>query len=256
MDIDLKIDFKDDERNKLYQDFLKQTETYSKIAEDKIKTALNRLDSIFKEYQSNCKSLYEKLTDKIYRKEYAVKGENLHRGYYCPSPIDDIIIGNAPRGKILKRVTSRSKPRYEYDFDEEGKLIIARYLYFDVLDVQHIEIILHNNRCDIGILFWLYENGDITIESVSESVYDESHRITSFMKGYIDCNKFEEVYYEIYSYNESGLKTAEHYDWIGDIYTGDKYIFKHNDEGYLSEYVSEPTMFVNDKFQVDIKRKV
>lgn len=256
MVIDYKLDFKDDKLNKLYQDLLDKRKVYDKVAEDKIKTSLSRLNSIFEEYKPNCKSIYKKAIKQAYKKEYAIKGEYLHRGYYCPSPIADIIVGNAPRGKLLKRVTSRSKPTYEYEFNKQGEIVIARNLCRDTLESQNIEIILHKDRCHIGILFYLDKNEYITIESINESVYDKSNRITSFAKGIIYNSKIQEAECEIYSYNEFGLKTVECYSWIGNSYTGDKYTFEHDIEGNLSEYICEPSMFPDEKYKVNIKRKV
>ena len=61
------------------------------------------------------------------RKEYA-SGSTLHRGYYCPSPTYDIIVGNTKRGKLLKRLTVVSKPSHEYGFDANGKLLYCKWI--------------------------------------------------------------------------------------------------------------------------------
>ena len=56
---------------------------------------------------------------------YGRGGECIHRGFYCPSIVEDIVVGNCNRGKILQR-SPRRKPDYTYGFDSDGKLILVR----------------------------------------------------------------------------------------------------------------------------------
>ena len=65
---------------------------------------------------------YEERTS---RKEYGSGGLSFHRGFYLPSPIQDIYTDNANRGRILKRITSRSRISYEYCYDESDKLFFV-----------------------------------------------------------------------------------------------------------------------------------
>ena len=44
-------------------------------------------------------------------REYSKGGESTHRGYYCPSPVIDLLIGNVSRGRLLKR-----RPAVNYDY--------------------------------------------------------------------------------------------------------------------------------------------
>ena len=50
---------------------------------------------------------------------------DLYRGYYCPSPVDDVICGNVSRGRLLKR-PPRSLPAFEYGFDARDNLLRCR----------------------------------------------------------------------------------------------------------------------------------
>ena len=72
-----------------------------------------RMRAIGDQYNSHCLRILEEMSREVLRKEYSVGGEVMHRGYYCPNPIGDIIIDNAKRGRLLKRLTERSKPSYE-----------------------------------------------------------------------------------------------------------------------------------------------
>ena len=60
-------------------------------------------------------------------KEVVVAGARyMHRGYYCPSLIRELMIDNVCRGRILKHPTVRSKISHRYFFDEHGYLRIAK----------------------------------------------------------------------------------------------------------------------------------
>ena len=50
----------------------------------------------------------------------------LHRGYYCPSPIYDVVIGNCKRGRVLN---DAKHPRawFQYSFDKAGDLIAVTH---------------------------------------------------------------------------------------------------------------------------------
>ena len=260
MERDFKIEFSDSEFNRLYSEYLKQQEKFNIIAKEKINIYKKDLTKIINEYKPDCKALYDDAVDKVIKSEFAVKGETLYRGYYCPSPILDIVVGNINRGKILKRVSVKSKPTYEYGFDDQGKLVLVKHLYneeFDNIGTESAEVILHRKNSIIGILINLDKGGEITIEAVSESIYDEQDRIESFSYGYIgEKGDIYELSKEIYSYDNEGLKTSEVYLYEGSGYSFYKYTFEHDSEGYLREYTAEPSMFSDNKYKVYLKRKV
>lgn len=56
--------------------------------------------------------------------------ECIHRGYYCPSLIKDIVIGNCKCGGIIKRRTAKSERdlSYEYGFCDD-QLIFVRQIF-------------------------------------------------------------------------------------------------------------------------------
>lgn len=260
MERDFKIEFSDSELDRLYQEYLKQQEQFEKIAKEKINIYKRDLTKIINEYQYNFKELYDTAVEKAVKKEFAIKGVTLYRGYYCPSPILDIVVGNINRGKILMRVTGRSKPTYEYGFDEQDKLVLVQHLHneeFDNISTESAEVILHKEKSVVGILINIYKNGEKTIKAVSESIYDEQKRIVSFSYGYLsEKGNINELNKEIYSYDEEGLKTSEVYSYEGSGYSLHKYTFEHDSEGYLREYTAEPNMFSDNKYKVYIKRKV
>lgn len=224
-------------------------------AQKEFKAECDRFTSIAKEYLPVCKKLYSDSIPQIARKDYATGGELLTRGYYCPSPIRDIVIGNCNRGKLLKRVTSHSKPAYEYCFDENDRLILVNYLYSDCA-----EILEYNGDTVTGITFSNDEEHEVT--RIIECQYDENNRITSFIvarSSFNDCN-INEIEKETYAYNEKGLDIAELFNYFEYEGTGtlnyNRFKFRHDDEGYLKEYQDETSIFENAVYQVYVKRKV
>lgn len=220
-----------------------------------LRSECNRFTVIAKKYLPNCQEIYSNLISKVVRKEYSTGGELITRGYYCPSPIYDIVVGNCKRGKLLKKVTSRSKPTYEYCFDKNDKLIIVNYLYSNFT-----EILEYNNDTVLGITFSTGLKSEII--SVTECKYDRHGRIISFVNAdscYNNCN-IDNLKKEYYFYNDSGLCKAEDFDYLDNSHSGIlnyyRYIFEHDDEGYLKEYKVEPSMFENDVYKVFIKRKI
>lgn len=70
-----------------------------------------RLFELYDKYLYRYDELREKALAETRYTEYAKGGETLHRGYYCPSPVYDLIVGNANRGRLLKR-----RPVVNYDY--------------------------------------------------------------------------------------------------------------------------------------------
>ena len=68
------------------------------------------LDYMEKELLSlytECEPCYDKFLEDAQRAvcsiEYGRGGELFHRGYYFPSPFFDLVVGNANRGRLVKR---------------------------------------------------------------------------------------------------------------------------------------------------------
>ena len=247
--------FENNELQKLYEQHKENIKDYPTAQQkEKFQAECNRFSKIAKNYSPLCKGIYEKLIPDIARKEYSTGGELLTRGYYCESPVLDIITGNRKRGKLLKRINSRSKPTYKYCFDKNNKLILINYLHSDCA-----EILEYENNTVVGITFSLTTN---EIICVTECVYDSRNRIVSFItahSAFNDCS-MNEIHKEAFIYNEKGLDTAEVFDYLYNEDCSnlnyDKYRFKHDEEGFLSEYTCETSMFKDDTYKVYVKRKV
>lgn len=60
-----------------------------------------------------------------FRVELVANARYLHRGFYCPSLVRDYFLGNARRGRIIKRPTNRTVYSHKYTFGQDGKLQIV-----------------------------------------------------------------------------------------------------------------------------------
>lgn len=68
-----------------------------------------------------------------------------HRGYYCPSLIQDFVIGGSKRGKIVKKKPVTDEYR-EYGFDSHNTLIYAAY-------GSEEEFLFYKKNTEIGITY-------------------------------------------------------------------------------------------------------
>lgn len=70
-----------------------------------------RLFDLYDKYLYSYDELRKKALAETCYTEYSKGGEGTHRGYYCPSPVIDLVIGNVSRGRLLKR-----RPAANYDY--------------------------------------------------------------------------------------------------------------------------------------------
>ena len=114
------------------------------------------------------------------REELCTNSRHLHRGFYCPSPTLDILIGNSKRGKILIRPSNRSHITNRYVYDKSNRLIYVDN-YIDDKMVSS-EYLIYQDNVIYGVTIGI--SGRLT--NVSEEVYDKG-----VLKEYI-CAYFAE----------------------------------------------------------------
>lgn len=232
-----------------------------------------RIEQMVREYTPRLDELRSACEKLGVRREFAVGGIHLHRGYYCPSPIDDIIAGNVKRGKLLKRLTTRSKPDCEFCFDIHNRLVLARSFFGD-------EIIFRDGTTEIGLI--ADENG---IQYVSECEFAEGHIIKYL---FAECSVFAPkqvkcINVETYAYSHTEF-VADRYGWLKPTRealkmrrdlsksfeytpavwsTHNRFVFTLKN-GYFSEYTAweydgerlRESPYNGSTFQVRIERKV
>lgn len=231
----------------------------------------NRISECLPYYLENRDRLLDEAQEKVVRTEYAVGG-TIHRGYYCPSPVYDIIIRGTKRGVLRKKPGEKDKT-HVYGFDNENRLISVIYPW----DAQ--ECIFRSGSRELSVV---YDTNDRSrIVEVCECVYEQGRLqrytvymvlanrwITSFLREeYVYSEKgISSVVLQSYSSNQAARKFAsktfdpEFVSIANQILTdcgrGDgsvtellstisasgfmnifsKIMFEHDDGGYLSQY--------------------
>ena len=179
---------------------LYKSEEYQKNCQ-RFQAECNRLATIAQSLLKQKYLLKESCDANTVRREYASQSRYLHRGFYCPSPVLDKIIGNAKRGRILKRITSASKPTHEYGFDASGRLLWCTS--FDRGSVLSIEYLIYDEASVYGITF-----NTFGIEAITEEIY-EGGRLVRYLHGLCtDCDNAVECRHlecELYSYEDTRL---------------------------------------------------
>lgn len=165
----------------------------------------------------------------------------LKRGYYCPSPVRDLIVVNCKRGKLLKRASSGSRVTHRYLHGEQGLMIVE-----EIADGKCFqrEYLLREAQKIIGISI----RGAGHIHEVVEELFADG-KITEYFHAV-----FEEIYgssgeyrttrteLEQYFYDEQGLvrcniNRASH--GCRAVINCDTYYFNRVD-GYLQSFYRQP----------------
>jgi hypothetical protein len=151
-------------------DFDTQMEEMHKLTESLIANIPKVSSDILNEYQgyiSTVLSMRDKYKDhydeqeqqtlkQTVRNEYASGGESLHRGYYCPSPTLDKLVGGLNRGRRLQKPRSNSHYYYKYYFDDNNRIIRCDNFIDDKCCVT--EFIIFEDNKTYGITFNIEDN--------------------------------------------------------------------------------------------------
>lgn len=209
------------------------------IDQDKLRDFNNiilELIVIRNEYEDKLPQLRESAEKAITQLEYSKGGETIHRGYYCPSPILDLIVGNAKRGRLLKRKPDFGKFTYEYGFDIDNRLIRVREVNeFTTPDTRYNEEYLIYNK---NIVFGIEFDNTGEINTVSRCTY-ENGNITKYERSLCGIQQYADLYYEKYSYKDGSFSEVSTFNitpQIG-IYEEQKYMVKLNENSKIVELI-------------------
>lgn len=223
---------------------------------DSIKITYDRFLQMIKDCQINLKECYNEVNSKVAYKQYGLGGECLHRGYYCPSLIADIITGNASRGKILNRKPITNNSTFIFGFDHGNKLIFVE-------QPDLCEFIFRQEQSEIGIAV----SKDMKIEFVSECRFS-GEQIYSY--DFCLYNSYEKCIVELTSEKYAYLENQVDVIWSRTLFLKDtwvkqceKYTF-FVENGYLTSYrvqeVDENGIEKNVResrsYKVRLKRKI
>ena len=91
---------------------------------------------------------------------------NLERGYFCPSPTRDLVVGGCKRGRLLKQLRKNSNPSHVYGLNQQGEILWCgkphKGIYWEK------EYIVRKGNTVYGLT--LHHTGQII--AVSEEIYD------------------------------------------------------------------------------------
>lgn len=136
------------------------------------------------------------------QEKYCV-GSTLHRGYYNPSPVYDLIVGNNKRGKLRVRAGRPKNPSHRFSFDQFNRLVCIDSYYQE--RVAGTEYLCYEENRILG--FTVDREG--VLSAVSEEVYENS-RIVSFalLNCYFDNSQYIcfRFHIEQYYYDAEGLQ--------------------------------------------------
>jgi len=227
------------------------------LSHDYFSSECQRFEKIAKEHEASYEQTYNQFYNEVQQKEFGFGGEMLHRGFYCPSIIADIIIGNVSRGKHSK-LLGITKPQYVYGFVNN---MLSTIEHTDSYTSTK-EYIIRQGKNEIGVLF----SSELGIQSVCECCYQDN-KINSYTYCLYDSfkHKIVELTKEIYEYSSDSMTVTVHrfLNTPKSILQQEEYTFSLQN-GYLSSYTVKPLNKVFDlainpqdiQYNVRIKRKV
>lgn len=183
-------------------------------------------------------------------REEMCAGSSLHRGYYHPSPVYDIIVGNTKRGKLLKHPSPTTKYSHRYIYGKDNTLERVETIFQDRR--AFIEYIQHAGNKRFGFTIDCFGN----LSTVCEEIYD-NNRLVSF--SILNCS-FDGIEYSCYNYHlenyyydGDGIRECDfiNYSPQSNMLIEEHYIFDRTD-GYLTSYANTASQ---TKYAIRIKRK-
>lgn len=142
-------------------------------------------------------------------KTYGRGGTTLHRGFHCPSPVMDLMIGGCSRGTEVKTLRKESGNYYVYFWNAQGKLLKVDK-FCDSLH-SNAEFLIDQGSKKYGITY--YASGEFTEEpellSMEEYAADgKIRKYVTILPDLTSGKEKHEIYTaEKYSYNDAGLLT-------------------------------------------------
>ena len=188
--------------------------------------------------------------------EYGIAGTSLHRGWYSPSLIEDIVIGNVSRGRLVRNPRKSTKPSFRFGFDQNEKIIVVdRYVYrYDECRHTDSEYIVYEEDTIKGFTF-LTENEQFATTGKELVRYSEEkyHNGLLVLFSYIDFSPFErkpwKFHLETHSVNDLKMHSnLLEYDPADKYYNNLICDFDIDENGLLVSYCAhiEGSAYYND----------
>ena len=194
-----------------------------------------RLWAVLNECRLNFESKMLEAESKVSYEQYGQGGLVLHRGFYCPSLICDVVVGNCNRGRLRK--TAPDNPDYIYGFNSTHQLVTVKKIVS--CSIEEREFVFTDGQTEIGIGS---PNNYNTSFTISECKYD-GNRLLSYAFGFSSSlfPHMVELREEQYTYLENEMH-VERYLFVPNsppmVDKHYKYCFRV-ENGILASYTEE-----------------
>lgn len=203
---------------------------------------IDELCNIAEKYNNNFYLMNEQYAVLTADIRYASGSKGLHRGYYCPSPILDLVVGGCKRGRIIKKPTKVSHEYYQYCFNSSKQLIyINQFIEPTNNSPYSTEFIIRQNNIEYGIT---YHNGHKDISYLSRCEYENNKIINYATLCYFNgiSNDMMSLQFEEYEYKNNILWKAVMYPGIVpkyNLYSNTKFEFIYDNNCTIVEYIAK-----------------
>lgn len=131
-------------------------------------------------------------------------GANIHRGYYCPSPVFDLLVGNTHRGRLLHRPNCRTRPSHTYHFGAQGELLYVE-------SPGTVEYLVRERSSRYGYSFATYGLVAVTMEVFRDGKISECLRSLVSPYALKEGLLRGDATYETYSYEGDRIAICDQY---------------------------------------------
>ena len=206
---------------------------------NEFKEIIHEFCSVAEKYSHSMDDLNRFVATNTKRIEFGIQSKCLHRGYYCPSPIIDLLVNGTKRGKLTKALRKTTKECYQYNFDENDHMLSIEHYYSYPHDSMHeTEFIIKENDVEYGVTF---QNEWMEVSQISKVVYNDDLVQSYTSGGYhkslsTDYMSFD---HEEYFYTGTILTRAVVYFNVSpalNLYDKYECIIRYDDDGEILEF--------------------
>ena len=189
---------------------------------EKYKYHCEKFESIAKDKNGSVLSLFEEASKKVVREELC-SGSDMFLGFYNPSPVYDLIVGNVHRGRLLKRITKSSKPSHKYGFDKDGRLCTVVTLPVDPDTYVDKRAFFEYSGDTAAVIGFEYVYGEAEITEIAECSFGKDGKLTEYMTGLLNNSKCSLIEGEMYTYGNGGMEGVVLWDCqnVQNVMTGE-----------------------------------
>ena len=181
------------------QDTMNHKMTTDELVE-RYKQYADRLQRYYNQYIDILESEYNKAMKNVVREELS-SGSDMALGFYNPSPVLDLVVGNVHRGKILKRITNRSKPDTKYGFGADGRMVAFSVIRDEPVRGGVHGFVTYDGNSATYLQFQKWHE-ILDVDWIMQTEYDITGKLTCFTEVLFIGDTCSEMRQEIYTYNE------------------------------------------------------